>query len=160
MAAGREVGIRPFGVEAQRCLRLEKGHIIIGQDTDGLTTPYEADMPWAIARKKPFYVGGRSVAIQNARPLTRKLVGFEVPDGAAPVPEECHLVIRNDAIVGRVTSAVLSPSLDRIVGLAYVAPDQAEPGSSFDIRIGGGRIIQGRVVKLPHYDPDGKRQEM
>jgi sarcosine oxidase subunit alpha len=69
-------------------------------------------------------------------------------------------VIRNDAIVGRVTSAVLSPSLDRIVGLAYVAPDQAEPGSSFDIRIGGGRIIQGRVVKLPHYDPDGKRQEM
>ena len=160
MEAGRDVGIKPFGVEAQRCLRLEKGHIIIGQDTDGLTTPYEADMPWAVAKKKPFYVGGRSVSIQNSKPLTRKLVGFEITDKSLPVPDECHLVIRNGTIVGRVTSAVNSPSVDKIVGLAYVAPDQAEPGTSFDIRIGGGRIIQGTVVKLPHFDPDGKRQEM
>ena len=42
MAAGAAVGIRPFGVEAQRLLRLEKGHMIVGQDTDGLTTPLEA----------------------------------------------------------------------------------------------------------------------
>ena len=40
MEAGTALGIRPFGVEAQRRLRLEKGHIIIGQDTDGLTTPW------------------------------------------------------------------------------------------------------------------------
>jgi len=160
MEAGRDSGIKPFGVEAQRCLRLEKGHIIIGQDTDGLTTPFEADMPWAVAKKKPFYVGGRSVSIQNSRPLTRKLVGFEIADKTVPVPEECHLVIRDGTITGRVTSAVHSPTVDKIVGLAYVAPDQSEPGTSFDIRIGGGRIIQGRVVKLPHFDPDGKRQEM
>jgi sarcosine oxidase subunit alpha len=160
MAAGEDASIRPFGVEAQRCLRLEKGHIIIGQDTDGLTTPYEADMPWAVAKKKPFYIGGRSVAIQNDHAQTRRLVGFEIKDKSIPVPEECHLVIRGDAIVGRVTSAVMSPTVDKIVGLAYVAPDQAEPGKQFDIRIGGGRIVQGTVVPLPHYDPDGKRQEM
>ena len=52
MEAGKPFGIRPFGVEAQRVLRLEKGHIIIGQDTDGLTHPYEADMAWAIAKSK------------------------------------------------------------------------------------------------------------
>jgi sarcosine oxidase subunit alpha len=160
MEAGRGAGIRPFGVEAQRCLRLEKGHIIIGQDTDGLTTPFEADMPWAVAKKKPFYVGGRSVSIQNARPLSRKLVGFEITDKSIPVPEECHLVVRGDHLTGRVTSAVMSPTLDKIIGLAYVAPDQSEPGQNFDIRIGGGRMIQGTVVRLPHYDPDGKRQEM
>jgi sarcosine oxidase subunit alpha len=39
---GESVGIAPFGVEAQRVLRLEKGHIIVGQDTDGLTNPVEA----------------------------------------------------------------------------------------------------------------------
>ncbi|MDZ4734845.1 MAG: glycine cleavage T C-terminal barrel domain-containing protein [Rhodospirillaceae bacterium] len=160
MEAGRDAGIRPFGVEAQRCLRLEKGHIIIGQDTDGLTTPFEADMPWAVAKKKPFYVGGRSVAIQNARPLSRKLVGFEITDKSVPVPEECHLVVRGGQLTGRVTSAVMSPTVDRIIGLAYVAPDQSEPGQTFDIRIDGGRMIQGTVVRLPHYDPDGKRQEM
>jgi sarcosine oxidase subunit alpha len=37
MEAGKPFGIVPFGVEAQRILRLEKGHIIVGQDTDGLT---------------------------------------------------------------------------------------------------------------------------
>ena len=91
MEAGEEGGIRPFGVEAQRVLRLEKGHIIIGQDTDGLTYPQEADMAWAIARNKPYFMGGRAIAIQAARPLTRKLVGFALADPQAPVPEECHL---------------------------------------------------------------------
>ena len=42
-AAGRPRGLRAFGVEAQRVLRLEKGHLIVGQDTDGLTDPFEAN---------------------------------------------------------------------------------------------------------------------
>ena len=100
MAAGGTAGIKPFGVEAQRVLRLEKGHIIIGQDTDGLTHPLEADMAWAIAKNKPYFMGGRSIALQTERPLTRKLVGFTLEDPAAPVPEECYLTVRNGTIVG------------------------------------------------------------
>ncbi len=160
MEAGRPEGIRPFGVEAQRILRLEKGHIIIGQDTDGLTNPIEADMAWAISRKKPYFVGGRSIQIQTRDGVQRKLVGFEIPDDAAPVPEECHLTVRGSEIVGRVTSAVRSPTLNRIIGLAFVAADQAEPGTEFDIKVHGGRIVKARVVKLPFYDPEGKRQEI
>src|ERR1700690_1129958 len=160
MAAGGMAGIRPFGVEAQRVLRLEKGHIIISQDTDGLTHPYEADMGWAIAKSKPYFMGGRSIAIQMKKPLTRKLVGFMVDDRSAPVPEECYLTIRGKEITGRVASAVRSPALGRTIGLAYVAPDQATKGSTFDIRIDGGRLIQGRVVPIPFYDPENKRQEM
>jgi sarcosine oxidase subunit alpha len=44
--------------------------------------------------------------------------------------------------------------------LAYVAPDQAEPGKSFDIKVAGGQIIQARVVPIPFFDPENKRQEM
>jgi len=160
MEAGKPLGIRPFGVEAQRVLRLEKGHIIIGQDTDGLTHPYEADMAWAIAKSKPFFVGQRSIEIQNAKGLARKLVGFTLADASAPPPEECHLVVRGRDIVGRVTSAVRSPSLGKVVGLAYVAPDQAEPSSSFDIKVEGGRLIQAKAIPIPFYDPENKRQEM
>jgi sarcosine oxidase subunit alpha len=160
MEAGRPTGIQPFGVEAQRVLRLEKGHIIIGQDSDGLTTPYEADMGWAIGRNKPFYVGSRAIEVQRQRGLTRRLVGFTIDDQTAPVPEECHLVVRGPNITGRVTSAVRSPALERIVGLAYVAIDQSELGSVFDIKVAGGRLIQGRVVPIPFYDPENKRQEM
>ena len=67
MEAGRPFGIGPFGVEAQRILRLEKGHIIVGQDTDGLTHPAEANMEWALGKKKPFYVGKRAVDMQMAK---------------------------------------------------------------------------------------------
>ena len=158
--AGAGHGLRPFGVEAQRLLRLEKGHILIGQDTDGLTHPHEAAMAWAISRKKPFFVGGRSIEIQAARGIERMLVGFTVPDPAAPVPKECHLVIRDGAIAGRVTSCVHSPTLERVVGLAYVAPDQAEPGAEFTIKVEGGRLVHARVEKPPFYDPQGARQEM
>jgi sarcosine oxidase, subunit alpha len=160
MEAGRPQGIRPFGVEAQRLLRLEKGHIIVSQDTDGLTTPSEADMAWAISRRKPYFVGGRAISIQDKNGLTRKLVGFVIDDGGAPVPEECHLTLRAGEIAGRVTSAARSDTLGQTIGLAYVAPDQADIGAAFDIKVAGGRIIQGRVVKLPFYDPDGARQEL
>ena len=160
MEAGEEHGIRPFGVEAQRMLRLEKGHIIISQDTDGLTIPHEADMAWAIARKKPYFVGGRSIDIQVERGIERMLVGFEITDPSVPVPEECHLTVRGAEIVGRVTSAVRSPSLGKTVGLAYVAPDQCEPGTEFDIKIDGGQLIKGQVVKLPFFDADNARQEL
>jgi sarcosine oxidase subunit alpha len=160
MEAGRAVGIRPFGVEAQRLLRLEKGHIIVSQDTDGLTTPDEADMEWAIAKAKPFFVGKRSIEIQRAKGVTRKLVGFVLADAADPMPKECHLVVRGGEITGRVTSVAYSPVLAKVVGLAFVAVDQAAVGTEFDVKVEGGRRVRAVVTKPPFYDPDNKRQEL
>ena len=88
-AAAAPRGLRPFGVEAQRVLRLEKGHLIVGQDTDGLTNPFEANAQWAVAMKKPFFVGQRSLRILQARGPRQKLMGIELA-AAAPLPKECH----------------------------------------------------------------------
>lgn len=158
--AGKPEGIKPFGVEAQRVLRLEKGHIIVSQDTDGLTNVWEADMPWALAKTKPFFVGGRSTEILAKTKLVRKLVGFTLKNAGDVCPEECHLVLKGEEIVGRVTSAVTSPSLGKVVGLAYVHADDAALGSEFTIKVDGGRRITGIVTKYPFYDPENKRQEM
>jgi sarcosine oxidase subunit alpha len=160
MEAGKGFGMAPFGVEAQRILRLEKGHIIVGQDTDGLTNPAEANMEWALAKKKAFYVGKRAVDMQIAKGLTRKLAGFALIDPAAPLPKECHLIIRDGDIAGRVTSVTRSPTLGKVVGLAYVPPDLAEPGKRFEIRVDGGRMVTAETVPVPFYDPDNKRQDM
>ena len=157
--AGKPFGIRPFGVEAQRVLRLEKGHLIVGQDTDGLTFPQEAGMEWAIAGKKPFFVGQRAIAVQAARPLTRRLVGFTLPPDA-PLPEECCLVIRDGAIVGRVTSIARSAALGLTVGLAYVHPEDAEPGRRFTVKLEDGGTVTPTVAPLPFYDPANARQEL
>ncbi len=160
MEAGKPDGIKPFGVEAQRILRLEKGHIIVGQDTDGLTHPAEAGMEWALAKKKPFYVGKRAIDMQIAKGVARKLVGFTLTNTSAAAPKECHLIIRDGSIVGRVTSAVRSPSLAKVVGLAYVPADLAAPGSRFDIRVDGGVMVEAEVIATPFYDPENARQEM
>ena len=140
-------------------LRLEKGHLIVGQDTDGLTFPHEAGMEWAIGRQKPFFIGNRAIRVQSARPLTRRLVGFTLPLDA-PLPPECCLVIRGGAIVGRVTSAARSLACGVIVGLAYVHPDDATPGRRFTVKLEDGSLVEPTVVPLPFYDPDGRRQEL
>ena len=69
-------------------------------------------------------------------------------------------MIRDGEITGRVTSAARSPTLGEVIGLAYVAPDQAEHGSSIDIRIDGGRMVAAKIVPHPFYDPDNARQEL
>ncbi|MCQ4319597.1 FAD-dependent oxidoreductase [Stutzerimonas stutzeri] len=159
MQAGRALDIRPFGVESQRLLRLEKGHVIIGQDTDGMTHPAEIDMGWTIARSKPFFVGKRSVQILEAQPLKRKLVGFSLPKDSSK-PLEGHLVLDGDAISGSVTSCEYSRTLDQIIGLAYVASEQSSPGSHIPIRVEGGEVVQATVVDLPFFDPHNQRQEL
>ena len=157
--AGRDFGIQPFGVEAQRILRLEKGHVIIGQDTDGLTHPFEAGMNWAVKMDKPFFVGQRSLSILSKKPLTRTLVGFSLPEShAGPIPKECHLVIDSGEIAGRVTSVTFSPALGRVIGLAYVKPEQSKLGSSIEIRVDRGEMIRATVVRTPFYDPENQRQ--
>ncbi|WP_116423288.1 2Fe-2S iron-sulfur cluster-binding protein [Pseudomonas citronellolis] len=159
MEAGAEHGIRPFGVETQRLLRLEKGHVIIGQDTDGMTHPAEIDMQWAIGRKKPFFVGKRSIEILEAQPLKRKLVGFVLPQGSAQ-PLEGHLVLDGADISGNVTSCEYSQSLGQVVGLAYAGAHQATPGMQIPIRVEGGAVVHATVVQLPFYDPQNLRQEL
>jgi sarcosine oxidase subunit alpha len=160
MQAGGTHGIRPFGVEAQRLLRLEKAHIIIGQDTDGLTTPLEAAMGWAMKMDKPYFIGQRSLKILGAKKPKTQLVGFtlDAADGSA-VPSECHLVIRDGEMAGRVTSIGFSSVLGRHVGLAFVAPDMAVDGTRFFIRADQGRMVEARVVPTPFYDPSGTLQK-
>jgi sarcosine oxidase subunit alpha len=157
---GRAHGIRPFGVEAQRLLRLEKGHIIIGQDTDGLTTPFDASSEWAVKMDKPYFIGQRSLKIIQRKTPRTKLVGFMLDAASeSDAPKECHLVIHDGRIAGRVTSIGFSPSLQRQVGLAFVAPELAADGGLFFIRADGGRMVQATVSKIPFYDPAGQRQK-
>lgn len=160
MEAGEPSGIRPFGVETQRLLRLEKGHIIIGQDTDSTSNPLELGLEWALSRKKPFFIGGRSLDIIGKRPPSRTLVGFEIRGDGQPKPEESHLVVDGDDMVGRVTSCEYSPTLGKVVGLATVKPRHAKEGGLLPIRCDGGAVALAKVAPLPFYDPGNERQRM
>jgi len=157
--AGAAAGIQPFGVEAQRLLRLEKGHLIVSHDTDALTNPFEAGAEWALAMDKPFFVGQRSLQIVQKQPLTRRLVGFSFEkDHAGPLPEECHLIVDGSELAGRVTSIAHRSTVGRPIGLALVRPDLADPGTKIRIRVDGGQLVEAVVTALPFYDPENVRQ--
>lgn len=161
MKVGAAYGIQPFGIEAQRLLRLEKGHLIIGQDTDGLTTPIEAGLEWAVKTDKPFFVGQRSLQILRQRPPKQKLVGFMLdPDYRGTPPQECHLIIDQDEIAGRITSVAFSPTLSRYIGLAYIKTELAYINNSFTIRLSDRSLITATVTSTPFYDSDNSRQKV
>ncbi|WP_159587695.1 FAD-dependent oxidoreductase [Chelativorans xinjiangense] len=160
LEAGEELGLRPYGLEASRILRLEKGHIIIGQDTDALTTPDELGMGWALSKKKPFYIGKPALEMRHDLGDKRRFCGFTLPDDLARDVGESALVLRDGHPVGQVTSFGHSPSLGRWIGLAYAAPEDAVPGATLRIRSFTGREVEALVVPLPFYDPNNTRQEL
>jgi sarcosine oxidase, subunit alpha len=153
---GREFGIQPFGVEAQRLLRLEKRHVIVGVDTDALTNPYDADMGWAVKLDKNDFVGKRLLThAQTTKDQSREhLVGFVLqapglpPDGAA--------IVVDGQPAGRVTSSRYSPAKTAGIGLAWVKTEKAQEGALIDVRVDGG-LVKAKVTMTPFYDPEGRR---
>jgi sarcosine oxidase subunit alpha len=161
MAQGKDLGIAPFGVEAQRILRLEKGHLIVGQDTDGLTQAYSAALDWAVKLDKEDFVGKPELVWQAERAGGPRLVGLS-PENGSVVPEEASQILgANSEIVGRVTSSRLSPTLGRAICLAQVPAELAAPGSRVSIKLRDGSMVTARVTEhLAHVDPDGERMRV
>lgn len=154
LEAGGPLSLRPFGVEAQRTLRLEKRHVIVGQDTDGLSNPYDADLQWVVKLDKADFVGRHALQRLKERQSETRLVGVEFADGVRP--EDGSAVVVGGKLAGRVTSARFSPHLNRYVGLAWVPAASAEPGSRVEFRARGlmGFAV---VVAKAFYDPEGER---
>jgi sarcosine oxidase, subunit alpha len=158
LEAGRDLGVGPFGVEAQRILRLEKGHLIVAQDTDGLTRAYDAGLHGLVKLDKPDFVGRPELVWQQQSGATTRLVGLQPVDGSIVPAEACQIVADGNQIIGRVTSSRMSPSLGRSVCLASIAAEAAEAGDRVTVLLDDGRRIEATVMpESAHVDPEGGR---
>lgn len=155
MESGARFGIRPFGVEAQRILRLQKQHIIVTHDTDALSTPVEANMAWIVKLEKEEFVGRPALERYQRRGPRQQLVGFRAANPHR-VPPEGASVVRNGQGVGRVTSAKYSPVLHQVIGLAWMPAEMAKAGAEFHIAH-DHTLSVATVVTEPFYDPAGER---
>ena len=152
---GADLDARPFGLEPQRILRLEKGHVIVSQDTDSESNLLEAAMPWIVKQDKEFEWVGKWATQQVAdRGLHWMLVGFESPSGTLPV--EGGQVVVDGVSSGRVTSVRHSAELEKVIGLAIVPHELAVDGGRFDVQV-NGRAVPMRVHLGPFFDPAGER---
>ncbi len=161
-AAGQPHGIVPYGTEAMHVLRAEKGYIIVGQDTDGTVTPDDAGMAWAIGRKKPDFVGKRSLARPDlARDRRRQLVGLLTADPATVLEEGAQIVADPGQsipmkMIGHVTSAYHSAALGRSIALALLEDGRARVGQSVHVPMPHGNVTA--LVSSPvFHDPSGAR---
>jgi sarcosine oxidase, subunit alpha len=155
LEAGAPHGLRPFGLEPQRLLRLQKMHIIVGQDTDSESHPFSAAMPWIVKLdKEQDYIGRWALERFSEEPLETALVGFTLPDGDVPT-EGAAILPDGEGPVGQVTSARYSPQLGTVIGMAWVPAALAKDGTRVTIS-DDGRRLQAEVVTKPFYDPDGE----
>ncbi len=152
---GAGLGVRPHGLEALMKLRLEMGHIIVGQDTDFDSTPRRLNHEWAVRLDKPSFVGRAAVVRTNKVSLDRQLCMLEA-EGEAPA--EGATIWAGDDYAGYVTSSGWSPALGRSVMLGWL---RVQPG----INAGSAGLptmvtIDGRPahrVTTRSFDPEGLR---
>jgi aminomethyltransferase len=149
LVAGRPLGMKPVGLGARDTLRLEARLALYGNDIDETTNPIEAGLGWVVKLDKGDFVGRAALTEVAARPLSRKLVGFEmVGRGVAR-----HGYILRDVDgqdVGVCTSGSPGPTVGKNIGLGYVPAAMAAVGTRLlvDCR---GKNIEAAVVPTPFY---------
>lgn len=162
MAEGAQFGITPYGTETMHVLRAEKGFIIVGQDTDGTVTPYDAGLDWAVGKKKPDFVGKRSLVRPDIVAAGRKhLVGLLTEDPNIVLEEGAQIVADpHQAIpmtmIGHVTSSYWSATLGRSIALALVADGQGKMGETIYVPM-PDKTLKAKVSPMVLYDPEGAR---
>ena len=161
-AAGQAHAITPYGTETMHVLRAEKGFIIVGQDTDGTVTPYDAGLDWAVGKKKPDFVGKRSLArpdiVANGR---KQLVGLLTDDPNEVLEEGAQIVADPKqpipmTMIGHVTSSYHSATLGRSIAMALVQGGFERIGETLHVPM-PGKTITAKVVKPMFYDAEGSR---
>ena len=149
MEAGAPLGLVAAGLGARDTLRLEAALPLYGNDLDATTTPLEARLGWVVHFDKPGFIGREALLAQRERGVERRLCGFAVDDrGIARSGQSIHDAA--GAEIGRVTSGTKSPTLGKAIGLGYVRPSHAGPGTDLHVDI-RGRKARASVVSLPFY---------
>jgi sarcosine oxidase subunit alpha len=162
LEAGRGFDIRPFGLEAQNALRLEKGHIIVGQESEIRATLHDIGLGFLWCRNKTDtkMVGAPALRFTEHQKGRMKLVGFEM-EKPLRTPKDGAIIV-DDAIRGHVFTARYSFTLAKSIGFALVEDQFSEPGTRlalFEENMGKDRLY-ARIVPTPFYDTDGKRLKM
>ena len=163
MAAGAEHGIAPYGTEAMHVLRAERGFIIVGQETDGTTTPQDLGMDWIVSKKKPDFLGKRAWSREDSRREDRKqLVGILTDDPKKVLPEGTQLVDKRGRppipMIGHVTSSYASPTLGRSIALALVKSGRARKGETVYAAPESG-FLPCKITEPVFYDPEGAKRD-
>jgi aminomethyltransferase len=149
LAAGQSFGLKPAGLGARDTLRTEVCYPLYGHELDEDTTPIEAGVGFFVALDKGDFTGRAVLAEQKANGVKKKLVAFKATEKSAP-PRPHYPIRANGVVIGQVVSGTQSPSLGIGIGMGYVPPEFAKPGTGLEIEI-RGKSAPAIVVPKPIY---------
>ena len=149
LIAGGKSGIKPCGLGARDTLRTEVCYPLYGHELDENTTPIEAGVGFFVSLDKGEFNGRSILAEQKTNGTQKRLAAFKMIGKSAP-PRPHYSIWVNGAKVGEVTSGTQSPSLGIGIGMGYLPPELAKPGTEIEIEIRGKRS-PALVVKKPIY---------
>lgn len=138
MAAGKSIlavfdallahdAVKPAGLGARDSLRLEMGYPLYGHELDADHTPLEAGLE-GFLRFDHDFIGAEALREQHRRGAGRRLAAFQSASRRRVNPGDA--VILDDKPMGNVTSGAFSPSLEVSIGMGYVEPSLAVPGTA------------------------------
>ncbi len=142
--------VAPIGLGARDSLRLEAGLCLYGHDIDEQTTPVEANLTWAIGKRRKLekgFPGADKIMDQLFNGAKRVRVGIK-PEGRAPAREGAEIVDANGAPAGRITSGGFGPSVNGPIAMGYVRAELANDGTSLSLIVRGQKLA-ARVAPMP-----------
>ena len=149
LALGHQGCLQPAGLGARDTLRTEVCYPLYGHELDEETTPIEAGVGFFVSLDKGDFVGRSVLAEQKAGGTKKKLVAFRMTEKSAP-PRPHYPIWADGRAVGEAVSGTQSPSLGLGIGLGYVPPEFAKPGTKIEIEIRGKRTA-AEVMAKPLY---------
>ena len=161
-ARAEALGACAYGTETMHVLRAEKGYIIVGQDTDGTVTPDDAGLNWAVAKKKPDFVGIRGMKRPDLVGGGRKqLVGLTTKDPNIVLEEGAQIVADPNqtvpmTMIGHVTSSYWSENCGRSIAMGVVIDGRALKGQTLYVPM-PERTIEVEVTDTVFIDKEGVR---
>jgi len=150
LEVGQEVGLKPAGLGARDTLRFEAQLPLYGNEIDEDISPLEAGLKMFVKLDKKNFIGKEALVNQKS---TRKIVGFEIKKG---IPRHGYDVIKNDSIIGKVTTGYFSPTLKKNIGLALINSEYGEIGETFDIQI-RNKKVPAQIISKRFYHKQYKK---
>lgn len=145
----RRLTAAPRGLGARDSLRLEAGLPLYGHDLDETISPIEADLGFAVSKRRreaADFPGAARILAERDGALTRKRVGLIV--AGAPAREGAEILDADGTVVGVVTSGGFAPSLGKAIALGFVPPALAIAGQQLQVSV-RGRAQAAEIVATP-----------
>ncbi len=145
-------GVKPIGLGARDTLRLEAGLCLYGHDINESTSPIEANLKWAISkrrREEGGFAGYNKIKSDMNGSLTRLRIGVK-PEGKIIAREGVKIFSKDNEEIGLVTSGTFGPSVNQPIAMGYVKLKFSKPGTKVLLEV-RGKKHEANISELPFY---------